>query len=229
MRLFALVGSSLLVFPATLLAAANFGMPDPSTSHLAFSATLDDSVDSLGDTFGASTAVLDIARFDAVVAFDSVTFVVAFHNTISPPSAFAVNSAVGFIDIDLDQNFLTGGLSKKSEFSPLGDSRLGAELHVDLFSERFHPGQVEIVDWRAVMPVGMASVTYDDLTFSVEIPLELLGGDATFNYGIIVGDYRDMSDEAPNDGFRSTIPEPSAGALALAAWLCTAACRRNRA
>lgn len=225
MRLVALVGLLLIAFPRSGFAGVSAAFPP---EPLLFTATLDGTIDPMGDTFGASMAKLDIARFNAIVSETFVTFVVDFYNPVSSPSAFAANSAVGFIDLDLDQDSLTGGQAKKSEFSPVGESRLGAELHIDLFSERFHPGQVEIVDWRSVLPVGMASVTYDAASFSVEVPLDLLRGDSSFNYGIIIGDYLDMSDEAPNDDFQSTVPEPSSALLGVTLLLSGAAWRRCR-
>jgi hypothetical protein len=171
--------------------------------------------DPSGDTFGAPNTPHDIANLDALLSPSSVTFVVDFYNEIVPPSAFSATSVAGYIDVDLDQNPLTGAVAKKSEFSPAGDSRLGSEFHIDLFSERFHAGEAELVDTATVQPIGMAAVTYSATSFSVVVPLELLGGDSLFNYGLIVGDFLDVSDEAPNDGFRTTVPEPNAVALML--------------
>lgn len=167
-----------------------------------------DGIDPQDDTFGLPATIHDIASFGSAVSADSVSFTIEFYNSIAAPSAFTANSVVGYIDLDLDQNPLTGALAQKSVFSPHGDSGLGTEFHVDLFSERFHAGEAEIVDTATFQPIGVAAVTYDASTMNVRVPLALLGGDALFNYGIIVGDFLDMSDEAPNDGFATTIPEP---------------------
>ncbi len=80
--------------------------------------------DPSGDTFGAPNTAHDIASFSAVVSPISVTFVADFYNPVAPPSAFSLRSVTGFIDIDLDQDPLTGATAKKSLFSPAGDSQL---------------------------------------------------------------------------------------------------------
>lgn len=197
-------------------------MPLSSSRQSPFSATLAGTVDELGDTFGASAAVLDIARFDAVVSTNAVTFVVEFHNPISAPSAFAFNSTVGFIDIDLDQDFLTSSRRQEERIQPDWGQSLGRRASRRLVQRAISPRPDRDRRLDSVMQVGMASVTYDDSAFSVEVPLDLLKGDSSFNYGLIIGDYLDMSDEAPNDGFESTVPEPSGAMLALAACLSTA-------
>lgn len=184
--------------------------------------------DPSGDTFGAPNTPHDIANLDVLFSPSSVTFVVEFYNEILPPSAFSDTSVVGFIDIDLDQNPLTGAVAKKSEFSPAGDSRLGSEFHLDLFSERFHAGETELVDTATLQPIGMAAVSYSAMSFSVVVPMDLLGGDSLFNYGLIVGDFLDMSDEAPNDGYQTTVPEPCAIVLTLIGCLVVALNRRAR-
>lgn len=184
--------------------------------------------DPSGDTFGSPNTPHDIAILDARVSPTSVTFVVDFYNEITPPSAFSAISVVGFIDIDLDQDPTTGAVAKKTEFSPAGDSRLGSEFHIDLFSERFHAGEVELVDTVTMQPVGMVAIIYGPTSFSLAVPLELLSGDSLFNYGVIVGDLLDMSDEAPNNGFATTIPEPSVIALTVLASLLCVAKRRVR-
>jgi hypothetical protein len=171
------------------------------------------------DTFGSPMTAHDISNLDALVSPNSVTFAVDFYNMVAAPSAFSANSVVGFIDIDLDQDASTGVVAKKNLFSPAGDSHLGTEFHIDLFSERFHAGEAEVINTATVQPVGVAAVMYGATGFSVIVPLSLLGGDDLFNYGLIVGDFLDMSDEAPNGGFGTTVPEPSGIALTLTACL----------
>jgi hypothetical protein len=165
--------------------------------------------DPAADTFGAPDVAHDIARIDTLVSSFGVTFLVDFYGSIAPASAFATNSVVGFVDIDIDQNPLTGTESNKNRLSPSGRVDLGIEFLIDLFSERFHAGQVEVVDTSTMQPVGMAPVAYAIQSLSIDVPRELFGGDTLLNYGLIVGDYLDMSDEAPNDGVAFTIPEPS--------------------
>jgi hypothetical protein len=180
--------------------------------------------DPVGDTFGSPSISHDISRIDSQVSSESLTFSVGFYNVVRPPSAFSPESVVGFIDIDVDQDPSTGGPSNRDRFSPGGDSSLGIEYFVDLFSERFHPGTVDVVRANGMQTVGRATAMYHPQGFSIDLPLALLGHDSVVSYGLIVGDFRDMSDEALNDGAAFTIPEPGsvslvAVALIFSAWL----------
>ncbi|MAT67927.1 MAG: hypothetical protein CMJ58_00205 [Planctomycetaceae bacterium] len=179
------------------------------------------------DTFGTPNIAHDIANVDAAATGTDIVVSVDFYDEIAPPSAFSARSVVGFLDIDLDQNAGTGAVAKKSEFSPVADDALGSEFYIDLFSERFHPGQVEVIDTATIQPVGMAIVTYNASSMTIALPLDLIGGDLSFNYGLIVGDLLDMSDEAPNAGFHMLVPEPSSIALACAAGLALRTRRRR--
>jgi serralysin len=180
--------------------------------------------DPAGDTFGSPNLVHDIALFDAQVSPGSVRFVFEFYGSIAPPSAFAPESVVGYIDIDVDQNPLTGSPSNTSRFIAGGDASLGIELYIDLFSERFHPGTVELIDPKTVQSIGMAGVTYSPLGFTVDLPLSFLAGESLINYGAIVGDFVDMSDAAEF----VLVPEPATLASAMFAAAFTARMRRRR-
>lgn len=188
----------------------------PTSAHAALSSPPSQSNDPLADTFGTPATKHDIAGLRALVSASEVTFVVDFYDPIAAPSDFAPSSVVGYIDIDLDQRADTGAVAKKSQFSPAGDGGLGAEIYIDLFSERFHPGQAEVVDAAKLQSIGLAKVAYTTTGFLVSVPLDLFNGDGLLNYGAIVGDFLDMSDEAPNVGYFTTVvPEPSANALLL--------------
>ncbi|MCA9186777.1 MAG: hypothetical protein R3E01_22260 [Pirellulaceae bacterium] len=177
--------------------------------------------DPVGDAFGTPTTAHDLSSIDAFVSSTAVTFIATFVDPIAAPSAFSPNSVVGYIDLDLDRNPRTGAFAKKSLFSPIGDSELGAEFHVDLFSERFHAGEVDVINNATVEPVGTASIDFQEKSFVVTLPLALILGDTDFNYGAIVGDYLDMSDEAPDRGF-ATVPEPCCALTGSFLWLIAA-------
>jgi hypothetical protein len=93
---------------------------------------------------------------------------------------------------------------------------LGDEYFLDLFSEEFSPGLVDVVHAASVLVVGQATIQFENMSFSVTVPLSLLGGDdGRINYGIIVGDYIDMSDEARNGGESPAFSVPEPGSLAV--------------
>ena len=189
-------------------------------------------VDPIGDTFGDGQFAADIALLDSVVSNTDVTFIVQFHNDISPPSALAENSVVGFIDIDVDQSFETGEKSNQSKFSPAGPSGVGTEFYVDLFSEEFSPGSAEVVDATTATVVGAAPIQFGSRELSVTLSLALLGhDDGLVNYGVIVGDFISHSDEATNfgEGVAFTVPEPTFVILDLAFMLMLLARRRSQA
>lgn len=214
-------------FAALLLATSSvsFAM-QVETTNVSASALPDPQ----GDTFGSPLTSHDIAAIEATLVGSTVLFTVELYQPIAPASAFAANSLVGFIDIDLDQNPATGSVAKKTLFSPMGDNALGSEFHIDLFSERFHPGEVEVVASVVSQPVGRAPIVFVDSGFSVAVPLDLLAGDAAFNWGIIVGDFLDMSDQAPNEGFATLlVPEASGCMTAVIGCLMTYARRRRAA
>jgi hypothetical protein len=168
-------------------------------------------VDPQGDTFGAPDVAHDIEFVDSQLSATSLTFTVGLFGNIAPPSAFAADSVVGFIDIDVDQDPLSGEQSNKSRLSPNGDSNLGIEFYLDLFSERFNPGMVEVVDAASMQVIGLAPASFAATSLEVEVPLQWLGGDGIVNYGVIVGDFVDVSDEARNVGqpVAYSVPEPA--------------------
>jgi hypothetical protein len=175
--------------------------------------------DPQGDTFGGNPVRHDIALLDSEVDADSVLFRIAFFDPISPPSAMAINSVTGFIDIDIDQDSTTGATSKKSQFSPNGPSGLGTEFFVNLSTERFTPGMAQVVNSVTNLPVGTAELVFDERQVDIVVPRSLFGGDSVLDYGVIVGGFIDVSDEAPNfgQGVASTIPEPTGSTTVLMA------------
>jgi hypothetical protein len=60
--------------------------------------------------------------------------------------------------------------------------------------------------------VGQAPIVFGANSFSVTVPLLLIGGDdGRINYGVILGDFIDVCDEATNGGEPPafSVPEPS--------------------
>lgn len=175
------------------------------------------------DTFGSPNVPHDLANVDGMTLAGAASILLDFYDEVAAPSAFSPQSVVGYLDIDLDQDPTTGVQSNISRLHPNGASGLGVEFYVDLFSERFSPGYAEILDALTAEVVGLATVAYGPKRVTVDIPLSALRGDGVFNYGVIIGDYLDMSDIASP---RTMVPEPSGVAVASAA--CLLAARRRR-
>lgn len=168
------------------------------------------STDGHEDTFGASPDPHDLLSIEAISEGGHTTFVLTFFEEISAASNLnSTANVVGFIDIDVDQDPSTGAISQQSMFGPGKNSALGAEYYIDLFSEEFSPGLVEIIDSQRSIVVGQAPIHLLDNSLSVIVPLSSLGGDdGLFDFGAIVGDFVDMSDEA-GPATSLLVPEPA--------------------
>lgn len=188
-----------------------------------------DYVDPLGDTFGAGTH--DIISVEGTFTPIGVRLTVNFAGPIAAPSSFSPNAVVGYIDIDLDQNPATGGTapwggpvaggnSWINFFAPTFPAphntliALGDEIFVDLFSELFHPGFVEVRSAFTGSIVQNVPISYEPASFSVDLTYAALGGDALFHFGVLVGTFSGATDRAPNGSIPLLIPEPNGLVLA---------------
>jgi len=135
--------------------------------------------DPQGDTFGVGPVQLDISSIDA--AFGSpLTVTARFFTPIAPGSANAGNSVYGFVDFDTDQNAGTG----------YPEDNMGLEYFV--FLDSAAGGLVEIwsidASGNIQTVVGTAPITFTPTSFTVTIPLALIGNDdGLVNYDVFVG------------------------------------------
>jgi PEP-CTERM motif len=157
----------------------------------------------------------------------NVVFAVNFAGPIAPPSAFAANSVVGYIDLDIDGNAATGGSAPWGGPVAGGNSwinffvnqalisgpniRLGDEFYIDIGSEEFHPGFVDIVRTSDDATVDSRPITFGSQSFRVSVPLaDLPGANSIINFGIIVGDFNEPTNRAPSGmDPAQTVPEPA--------------------
>lgn len=174
-------------------------------------ARADTIVDPTGDTFGTDVQH-DITSINASFDSSTITFTVNFAGQIYAPSAMNERSVFGYIDLDTDRNPATG---EEPEINLAGfgpDIQLGDEFLIDLFSEESQVGEVDVFDQEFDV-VGRAPVSFNATSFSVIVPLALLGGsNGLMNYGVIVGTFLNATDRAPNGAEPATsapVPEPT--------------------
>jgi hypothetical protein len=174
-------------------------------------------IDPTGDTFGIGEVQHDITGLSATFTGSSITFTVNFADEVFAPSAGHERSVVGYIDLDTDRDPSTGIPPAINDFIDSGlvpgpAVSLGEEFSIDLFTEEDHTGSVDILD-EMFDVVGSAPISYAAHSFSVVIPLGLLGGGSgLLNYGAIVGTFDEPTDRAPNGSAPLTstpVPEPA--------------------
>lgn len=146
----------------------------------------------------------DIVSSSATFNNESLTFTVSFAENVFPPSSDNERRLSGFIEIDTDQNPATGHRSivhvaGSPYFSPY--LNVGVDYRVNLTSESWHPGFVEIgTDLAFDVVTGRIPIVFTDKSFTIIVPLVMLGGDnGLVNYGIAVGVGTNGTDRLPND------------------------------
>ena len=148
----------------------------------------------------------------------------------------------GYIDIDTDQNSATGGFAPWGGPVTGGNSwinyfilpnagtpsipgpliSLGDEFYLDLSTEQFQAGLVDVIRTLDSTVVGTAPISFGTSSFAVAVSLSLLGGDdGLLNFGLLMGNIDAATDRAP-DGTdpatvtpASAVPEPGSLAICL--------------
>jgi hypothetical protein len=174
-------------------------------------------IDPTGDTFGNGPIQLDVTSVNTTVTSTSLTFVVTFSGPVFAPSVGNPRSVGGFIDLDTDQNPATGVESATGVFGPPPAPNIGVDFGIDLFSEDFHSGLVDVINTNIGMIIGTAPITFSTSSFTLTVPLSLLGGDdGLVNYALVIGTFDEPTDEVPNGVTPATsadgaapVPEPA--------------------
>lgn len=159
-------------------------------------------LDPVGDVRNPSSPLQnDIVSSKATFDSGSITFTVSFADKVFAPSSASERRLTGAIQIDTDQNPKTG---RRPLIFIQGapEMNLGVEYEINLFSESWHPGFVEIqsevpyVDYVA----GVAPILFTDNSFTLTVPLVMLGGvNGSVSYSVAVGVANvDMTDRLPN-------------------------------
>ena len=201
--------------------------------------------DPTGDTF--NTGTIDLTGSEFGIGFPTSTITLTFASAVVAPSAFAPNSLTGYIDIDSTPSAsgtapwggpVTGGNNWINFFVPPNPGTpsipgptvaMNDEYYIDLTSELFHPGLVDVVSTATNLTVGVAPIIYAGTTVRIFLPSALIGNPVGLNYGVLVGDFLAPTDRAPNgaQGIAAT-PEPSTMVLAGFAGLGALAYRLRR-
>ena len=148
----------------------------------------------------------DVVSMSATYDRDSLTFSVNFAAKINPPSSGYASAISGYIDIDTDQNPATGWGSNL-DFINHVSTKLGVDFQIDLLSEYWHPGFVNI---RAVPPAGGSVTTtvpivFTSTSFSITVPLAMLGhDDGLVNYGVAIFSIYSYGDRVPDGAVPAT-------------------------
>ncbi len=172
--------------------------------------------DPLGDHFTTpGEAIVDIGVVEGGTDGVDVTIQVNF----SPDTV--MSEIVGFIDLDTDQNPLTG----IPPFLPpilAGTSQdIGADFTLDLFGE-FLPEGVGISVVEAVVidsnigPVGVVPVNVVGQSMQITVPLSMLGGDdGIMDVTMVLGTFFEPTDWAPDSGHGTIGVAPEQNSLII--------------
>ena len=162
--------------------------------------------DAFGDTFGFSDTQPDIEQVKGVVIDGNLVISIDFFTPIAAPSTFLPEAVFGLIDLDLDQDASTGFPSYQSIFSPFGQQggALGSEIIIDLFSQQFNIGTVNLLNSADFSIIGQASISYGSDSLQIQLPLSLLGDDGALNFSTLVGTAFEPTDAAPDTAIAIT-------------------------
>ena len=155
-------------------------------------------VDPKGDTYNAS-AIPDVISLTAGSTADTVTIRLGFAGTISGSTSGLADALGGYIDLDTDQDPLTGAFALTDAFGPPGTSTgLGTEYFVLLFLDA--QGKVSIVATSGTI-TGTVQPSFGDSSMTLRIPLAMLGNDdGNMNIAAVAGNLSVPTDVVPNAG-----------------------------
>ncbi len=173
-------------------------VPGPKILNFEKGATTDPE----NDTFGSGPVQIDVTGFSAEAAGGNLVIGLTFAGAVSLPDSGEPNAVGGFIDIDADQDGLTGDGPWTDFLTGSNATGLGNEFYVDLFSYSAADGAVDVVDDPTEIVTGRAPVSFTSSSMTVQIPLSLLGGDdGAVNTAAVVGTAEEPTDKVPNAGF----------------------------
>ena len=175
-------------------------------------------LDPAGDVYNPSDPIRnDIISTSATFDHESLTFTVSFADKIFSPWTGDPRMLIGLIAIDTDQNMLTGWRSAVEEMAA-PDVTLGVDFEISLSSDGSKRGFVDIITRQPGnnVIVGAVPVQFSDTSFSITVPLAIIGNDnGLVNYGVGFWTHdRNPADRVPNGAVPAT-SVPVAGIMAL--------------
>ncbi len=147
--------------------------------------------DAEGDTFGIDLVQHDILSVE--ITTGSLMMTVIFKGIISPPSpGMSSDAIVGYIELDTDQNGMTG-MTPIMDFYG-GPSGLGIEFSLRLFEYDASFRVLPVYDDSGNL-AGYVSIEFTENSFSLKIPLSVIGNDdGNVDIGIILGTWLEPTD-----------------------------------
>ena len=180
----------------------------PSSHHITIA-------DQTGDTYGTGAVQHDITSFSAYYTAAELIVSITFAGTISPSDSGQPDAVVGFIDFDTDQNPTTGTISSVDVFSPY-TTGLGVDYFVNL---NYNSSTGDIPVFHTLTEVGRAPVSFTSDSFTVRIPLALIGGDdGIVDTATVLGTIPEPTDACPNGGYITSSPQAPTAVPTLAQW-----------
>ena len=175
-------------------------------------------LDPAGDALPAPWLTADITAISSTFNNQSITFKVDFEGPVFLPSVSdsSHQGLFGYIELDTDQNPVTGGPAGAGLFFPPA-LNMGVDYSIDIGSERMHAGFVDVIS-RLKAPtsiVGQVPIVATEKSFSITVPLALLGGDnGLVNYVANLGVLSSFKDRVPN-GAEPATSVPSDDMIAI--------------
>ena len=161
--------------------------------------------DPTGDTFETTASdglvVPDIVQLGAEVENTDLVIQIDFAQPMVSNLTGGDNVVVGFVDIDVDQDSMTGYPSQVDGFRPdTGSTGTGVEYYVSLFVVD-SLGQVPVFDYMGEMIPDSITPVFSGTTLIMRVPLAALGGDdGSVNIATVLGTIPEPTDIAPNYG-----------------------------
>ena len=164
--------------------------------------------DPVSDTFEFSGPALDVVEFSVTRTESALVLTLTLADPFVPcidpcplPPGSPLNALFGLIDLDLDQNPETGGVSFVDLQSPF-TTGMGVEFCIDLGT--YDPPSQTILVFRVIgnqrQFAGAVTMEVTSHTATIRVPLDLLGDDGLVNAAGVIGNPSEPTDSVPNGG-----------------------------